>query len=240
MRGVIASIRERLPHHIDATIPVEKGTSQYRITAASTLDDAYNGTTSTLFDITAGDYFASSSVRKRKHHSVDLPHGSGRDRKVTRFVWDPMDYFDPTEPALQEVPEDEDVLFMRVQRYLDAVGDYVNDGPINIIMPKSSLGVARPLLTLGGTAPNVSAVSGEKAPADAMHLHLPLHSAGFILTNLSDTNALLVSFALGHPMATIPPEGSFAFYDCNVAEVLVGCNGATAAFSMAISLQNGP
>jgi len=247
MRGVIASIRERLPHHIDATIPIDKGTSEYRITAASTLDDAYGNVNgvggeggSVMFDVASGNYFASPSIRKKRHHAVDVPHGSGRDRNVTRFIWDPMDYFDPTNEDLAEVPEDSDVLFMRVQRYLDAVGDFVDDGPINVIMPQSSMTVSRPLVTLAGTAPSVSAAAGEKAPADAMHIHLPLHSSGFILVNLSEAEPLLVSFATGHPMAQIPAGETFAFYDANVAEVLLAGIGANPTFSMAISLQNGP
>ena len=212
MRGVIASIRERLPQHIDATIPIEKGTSEYRITAASTLDDAYgndNGVGgaggSEMFDVKSGSYFVSASVRQKRHHAVDVPHGSGRDRKVTRFIWNPMDYYDPSSVDYAEVPQDEDVLFMRVQRYLDAVGDFVDDGPINVVLPQSSLTVARPLLTLAGTAPSVGAVAGEKASADAMHIHLPLHSAGFIMVNLDLAAPLFVSFGKGHPMAQIPP-----------------------------------
>ena len=247
MIGVIASIRERFPNHIDATIPLEKGTSQYRITAASTLDDAYgtvNGVTgagtSTMFDVGSGAYFFSKSVRKKKHHAVDLPHGSGRDRRVTRFVWDPMDFFDPTDANLQEVPEDSDVLFMRIQRFLDAVGDWVNDGPINIILPQSSLTVARPLITLAGTAPNCGSVAGTKAPTDALHFHLPLHSSGLILVNLDDTDAIHVSFGPGHPMAVVPAGSDLAFYDANIAEVLIGANASNPTFSMAISLQNGP
>ncbi len=247
MRGVIASIRERLPQHIDATIPIEKGTSQYRITAASTLDDSYGNANgvggaggSTLFDIDSGAFFASKSLKQKRHASEDIPHGSGRDRKVTRFIWNPMDYFNPSEPTLQEVPEDNDVLFMRVQRYLDAVGGFVDDGPINIVVPMSSLTTARPLLTLAGTAPDVTCAAGEKAPADAMHFHLPLHSAGFIIFNHSVGDPLYVSFAKGHPMAMVPAGTSLPFYDANIAEVLVAGNGKNPTFSMAISLQNGP
>jgi hypothetical protein len=247
MRGIIASIRERLPNHIDATIPLEKGTSQYRITAASTLNDSYGSTNgvggaggSEMFDVTSGGYFTSGSLRTRKHHAVDIPHGSGRDRRVTRFVWDPMDFFDPTDALLQEVPEDNDVLFMRVQRFLDAADGWVDDGPINIIMPQSSLTVARPLLTLAGTAPDTASTAGEKAPEQAMHFHLPLHSSGFILVNLDAANPLHVSFGVGHPMAVVPAADALAFYDANMSEVLISGAGNNVAFSMVISLQNGP
>ena len=238
MRGVIASIRERFANHIDATIPIEAGTSQYRITAASTLDDAHNGTASTLFDIPAGGFFASASVKSKKHHT-NLPSGAGRDRKVTRMVWDPMDYYDPTEPTLEEVPEDGDVLFMRVQRYLDAADAFVNDGPINIVLPQSSLSVSRPLLTLHGTAPNVAATAGEKALPTAMHFHLPLHSAGFVLRNHDDTNPMFVSFAKGHPLVQVDPETSLSFPNANIAEVLIAGGGNQVSFSMVLTLQNG-
>lgn len=239
MRGVIASIRERFTNHIDATIPIEAGTSQYRITAASTLDDSYGGTTSTLFDVAAGGFYASSGVKAKKHHT-NIPSGAGRDRKVTRMVWDPMDFYDPTNADLENVPEDNDVLFMRVQRYLDAAGGFVNDGPINIILPQSSLTVARPLLTLHGTAPNVAATAGEKPLPTAMHFHLPLHSSGFILRNHHATDPLFVAFAKGHPMVQVDGGTSLAFYDANVAEVLIAGGGKTPTFSMTISLQNGP
>ena len=192
-----------------------------------------------MFDVDSGSFFVSPTVRKKRHHAVDIPHGSGRDRKVTRFVWDPMDYFNPTDALLQEIPEDSDVLFMRVERFLDTVDDWVNDGPINIVLPQSSMTVARPLLTIAGTAPAVAAAAGEKAHPEALHFHLPLHSAGFILINHGE-DPIFVSFAKGHPMAMVPASGELAFYDANVAEVLIAGDSKNPTFSMVISLQNGP
>ena len=129
---------------------------------------------------------------------------------------------------------------MRVQRFLTAADAWVNDGPINIILPQSSLTVGRPLLTLAGTAPDTASTAGEKAPEGALHFHLPLHSSGFILVNLDEANPLHVSFGVGHPMAVVPGGNSLAFYDANVAEILISGNGNNPTFSMVISLQNGP
>ena len=41
-------------------------------------------------------------------------------------------------------------------------------------------------------------------------------------------------------MAMVPASGELAFYDANVAEVLIAGDSKNPTFSMVISLQNGP
>jgi hypothetical protein len=235
MRGIVASIRERLPNHIDMVIPAEAGVSQYRIRAANTLDTAASGTTDVVFTVSSKEFFRSPGVATRKHH---IPHGSGRDKVVTRAIFDPMDYYDPTTAATDVIPQDDDILFMRIERYLDALDDWEAAGPINVILPAVSMRVGRPILTLYGTAP-VAGTAGSKPPETAMHIHLPAYTAEMKIINLHATNNLLIAFGTGQTFSVVPPGGDVRLSSANATEMLIGSDGAC-TFSAFLTLMNGP
>jgi hypothetical protein len=236
MRGIVASIRERLPNHIDMVIPVEAGVSQYRIRAANTLDTAWTGTTDVVFTVSSKEFFQSPSVKTRKHHA---PHGAGRDRAVTRAIFDPMDYYDPSTAATDVIPQDDDILFMRIERFLDTLGTWETAGPINVILPAAAMRVGRPILTLYGTAPQVG-VAGSKPTATAMHLHLPQYTAEMKIINLDAANDLLVAFGTGQTFAVVPAGGDIRLSSANATEILLGADTGAVLFSAFLTLMNGP
>lgn len=248
MRGIIGNIRERQPNYVDMVIPKEKGIIQYKVGAASTLNDAYGNTngvggveTVDLFEIGSGSEYRSSSIKSKKLH---IAHGSGRDRNLTRMIFDPEDFFDPADAT----PNDEQLMFMRIQKFSEALGDYEPKGPINVILPKHFVQGVRPVLTLHGTAPalNTDSVAGSYAHENAMHFHLPMFSSSVYIKNLAGAGGanLHVSFNPGLPMIEVSPQDTIGLYDVNVMEVLVSCDGALAAdavnFNMVFGLQNGP
>ena len=251
MRGVIGNIRERLPNFIDMSITKEVGVTQYRVSAANTLNHAYGNTngvggtgTVNMFTAQSGIEYRSPTVRKKKLH---IASGSGRDRKVTRMLFDLADFFDPV--AAPKIPADNQTMFMRVQKYSEALDDWEAQGPINIVLPKHFLQGVRPVLTLHGNAPAIASTAGEFPSEDAMHFHLPMFSTSYNIQNHSEDHALHVSFNPGMPTVLIPAGETFAMYDVNVMEVLVSSDAdaaagppgdAAPAFSMTFGLQNGP
>ena len=248
MKGVIGNIRERQPNYIDMSLSKEEGVTQYRIKSANTLNDAYGDAAGVggegcveLFTISAGGEFRSSTVKSKKLH---VANGAGRDRKVTRMIFDPSDFFDPVDEPL--IPSDDQLMFMRIGKYSQALDGWEDDGPINIILPKHFLQGVRPVLTLFGNAPAIASTAGAVPTDDAMHFHLPMFSSSIYVSNLSDASSLHISFNPGMPTVVVPPGENFAMYDVNVMEVLISSDADAEAddpapeFNMVFGLQNGP
>lgn len=244
MRGIIGNIRERQPNYIDMTVQKEAGIIQYKVSAANSLNDAYGNTnnvggsgTVDLFETGAGVEYRSPTIKKNKHQ---VAHGAGRDRGLTRMLLDPDDFFDPSDAT----PNDEQLMFMRIEKFSQALGDYEPKGPINIILPKHFLQGVRPLLTLHGSAPSLGSAAGEFPDQAAMHFHLPMFSSSVYIKNLDTVggNNLHVSFNPGMPMIELAPQDELGLYDVNVMEVLVSSSDGAASvpFNMVFGLQNGP
>jgi len=249
MRGVIGNVRERQNNYIDMMLSQEGGVSQYRVSAANTLDHAYGNTngvggsgTESLFTAPAGVGFRSHSIKKNKRHVV---HGAGRDRGVTRMIFDPDDFFDPVGAPL--IPSDDQIMFMRIEKFSDALDDFEAQGPINIVLPKDYIQGVRPVLTLHGTAPGLASSPGDFPPEAAMHFHLPMFSSSIWIKNLGAAGEdLHVAFHPGMPMIQLTSGEELGLYDVNAMEVLVSSNrnagGAESVptFNMVFGLQNGP
>jgi len=249
MRGVIGNVRERQNNYIDMMLSQEGGVSQYRVRAANTLDHAYGptngvgGTGATaLFTAAAGTGFRSHTIQKNKRHVV---HGAGRDRGITRMIFDPDDFFDPVGSPL--VPSDSQIMFMRIEKFSDALDAFEDEGPINIILPKDYMQGMRPVLTLFGTAPGIGSSAGEFPQEGAMHFHLPTFSSSIWIKNLGGADENLhVSFHPGMPMIQLGPGEEIGLYDVNAMEVLISSNRDGAGgdscptFNMVFGLQNGP
>ena len=172
------------------TVVKEAGVSQYRVGASNTLNGAYgadNGVggtgTTNYFEVASGAEYRSPTIKLNKHH---VAHGAGRDRGLTRMIFDPDDFFNPA----AEVPSDNQTMFMRVEKYSDALGDYEPKGPINIVLPKHFLQGVRPVLTLHGNAPAINSTAGEFPAEGAMHFHLPMFSSSIYIDNLSDLSLI--------------------------------------------------
>ena len=248
MRGIIGNIRERQPNYIDMSISKETGITRYSIRAANTLNDSYGNGGGVggsgcveLFTAEMGREFRSASIREKKLH---VAHGAGRDRKVTRMIFDPSDFFNPVAAPL--IPADNQLMFMRIQKFSEALNDWEDEGPINVVLPKHFLQGMRPVLTLHGNAPAIASTGGAFPDEDAMHFHLPMFSASVYISNLSEVGSLHVSFNPGMPTVVVPPGENFAMYDVNIMEVLISSDadidagGVAPAFNLVFGLQNGP
>lgn len=244
MRGIIGNIRERQPNYIDMIVQKEAGILQYKVSAANSLNDAYGNTNAVggvgavdMFEIGAGGEYRSATIRKNKHH---VAHGAGRDRGLTRMLFDPNDFYDPADVT----PNDEQLMFMRIEKFSEALDDYEPAGPINIVLPKHFLQGVRPVLTLHGNAPALSSTAGSFPAQEAMHFHLPMFSSSVYIKNIDPLggNNLHVSFNPGTPLIELAPQDEIGLYDVNVMEVLVSSSdgAATVPFNMVFGLQNGP
>lgn len=233
MKGIIANIDVRLRNLIDISIPRTEGITGYRVNAASTLDDAYgndNGVggngTDNLFEVNAGAFFKSPKLgRGRVGPEVT---------KRTRAVFNPDEFY----TQAGQTPLDNQVMFMRVERFSTALGAYEAEGPINIIMPYGALSVRRPALSLFGTAPSVSCTAGAIAPDDALHFHLHLYAVNLQIKN-HGVDPMFISLGRGLPMLRLDGGELLSMFDTNITELFIGGNGANPTFSIAASLQNG-
>jgi hypothetical protein len=72
-----------------------------------------------------------------------------------------MDFFDPTNPATSNLPEDDNMMFLRVSEFSTALGGFLPAGPIVMVPPAGLYTVRNPTLTVFGTAPNVAGAAAD-------------------------------------------------------------------------------
>ena len=121
------TLSERKKNYINVVIPLREGVGSYKVFIANTLDNAYNPTTLVeIFEVRHNKTFLSPSIKKSRNPNYEL----GVNSKITRMVFDPMDYYDPT----TNTATDEQQMYLRVQE-VDKSGTALALSEILIIPP---------------------------------------------------------------------------------------------------------
>ena len=102
------TLSERKKNYVNVVIPLKEGVGSYKVFLSNTLDNAYDPTALVeVFTVGHNKIFLSPSIKKSRNPHYEL----GVNSKITRFVFDPMDYYDPTTNTLS----DELQMYVRVQ-----------------------------------------------------------------------------------------------------------------------------
>lgn len=234
---MVPNLVRRQRNQIFITFPENAGVSSYQVRGHQTLNGAFGASgfvggsgTDLMFTLLKGQHFLSPSLMRRNFRASEVT------RDPTRAIFDLDDYSAPS----NNIPLDEDILFLRVAEYHQALGGYLPEGPIKIIPTPETLFSPKPMLTLSGLAPGVSGVVGGQPPAGAMHIQIPMFADTITISNRDTANDLLIACGRGTPLMEITDGTSPSFHVGSCSEFfLCGDQGAAAvAFSLTVSMVN--
>ena len=180
----------------------------YRVRVANSLLNAYgtdNGLagagTTALLDVQRDQAFISRVMKQRRTAILgDITRGQ------TRAIYDPNEFVGLS----AVVPPDNRLAFMRVQVRTQAApvfpvaADNTNQSIICIVPNPLLYSVARPTITLSGTAPTLgTAVAGLPAPAGALVFRVPGFAESVVITNHDGGQPLLYATGFSQPLARV-------------------------------------
>jgi len=202
MANEVPNVISRVPGIIDLAIPVEPGVTRYRIRGHRTVNDAFGPTGGVagagsiiILEAQSGSYFRSPSILRQK--PARIVEESYRNQ--TRIQFDILDYKAPT----NLLPNDEQFLFLRMEKFHVAPAAYLAQGPILVIPPPGFYNTRYPSITFGAKAPGNQALPGVIPPAGSMHLVFPYSVGEMTLENLNSSTGLLFSFGKNMPMMEV-------------------------------------
>lgn len=216
---------ERFTGVVELGMPTKSSVATYQVGAALSLNTAFAGTTN-VFSVPNGGYFRSRTLRRNRINRTDEV-----SRGWTRASVNFDDFASPT------VPGDVSLSFLRVTE-VDLAGASGPEGPILVVPPPGFFSSSRKVLVLEGTSPNVSSTVSGLPPAGCMQVVLPRFSdrVEFFNQGLAD---ILLSFDAGTPEFTVSGGDSLRFEQSGVKELFIHSDGATADFSVILSMVDG-
>lgn len=233
--STIPNILYRAPNLVVMTIPTKAGISKYRLRAHNTLTGAITtGATDVMFEINAGAHFKSPSVEAKGR---GFPYDPSNTRGMAWAAFDPDDFFDPTNAAVDKLPRDTAYAYYTLQEFSDAAGAYLTEERrVFIVPPANFWGLRNPSLSLTMAVPQTTAteadLEGKAAPIASVKLHFPGHVNTGYIRNL-ENKILYYSVGDTTPMALITANGELSLYQGVSSEL---CFATTDAGGCKVSL----
>ena len=230
------TLSERKKNYVNVVIPLKEGVGYYKVFLANTLDNAYDPTQLTeVFEVGHNKVFLSPTIKKSRNPNYEL----GVNSKITRFVFDPMDYYDPTTTC----PPDDHQLYIRVQEYTKAgVAGALSE--ILIVPPANFFMYPSGAITLASTAVNNhgSVAVGSLPHATDMTFVVPNYLNFFRLhVPTTATHDLLYSPNKGMPYVLIPKgEHLNLFSIANNQLFLASAGGGATEFNLFLTCSLDP
>lgn len=217
------TLSERKKNYVNVVIPLREGVGSYKVFIANSLDNAYDPTALVeIFEVGHNKTFISPSIKKSRNPNYEL----GVNSKITRLVFDPMDYYDPT----QNTPTDEQQIYLRVQE-LDKTGVLGALSEILIIPPSNFFMYPSGAITLVSTTVNNhgSVSSGDLPNPTDMTFVVPNYLNFFRLyVPASATHDVLYSPNKGMPYVVIPKGETFSLFSIANNQLFFASAGAGA------------
>ena len=168
----VFSLLNRRRNLVDIAIPMQDGVVSYKVYISNSLADAYNPATIVVLTangsdlvVKSGSVFRSPSlVRKKQEMQM------GSNRGITRVIFDPMDYYDPT----AKVPTDDQQMYVRI-RGINSLGTVLNFSGILVVPPPNFYKFPSGAMTMIHNAvPNLdSKVVGDLPSIKDLHIIVP-------------------------------------------------------------------
>lgn len=239
------SIQYRSTNMVNMTFPIVPGSSKFRVNGAARINDAYGNVagvggfgTISMFEVMSGATFRSPSVLSRKLPAVDESNTN-----LSRVVYDPDDYSTPNSAVASYLPSDDNVAFLRIQRYNDAGAAYLSEGPIMVLPPYDFFTTRGPVITLTGKAPNLAIGAfpsniPDIMPPEVMNFLLPGYLSTISIVNLSSTLPLFFSLHPGMAPSVLLPNQEMSLNGGGSPELFVACPNGNPWFTVRASVIN--
>ena len=186
------TLSERKKNYVNVVLPLREGVGSYNVFIANSLKNAYDPTQLVqIATVRHNKIFISPSIKSARNPNYEL----GVNSKVTRIVFDPADYYDPT----TNTPTDDQQLYLRVQE-IDKGGIPLSLSPILIVPPSNFFMYPSGAITVThDSVPNY----GGKAVGD-----LPdSRDLSFVVPNYLNFFRLHVPQTAGHDLLYSPNAG---------------------------------
>ena len=192
---------------VNVVIPLREGVANYKVYVSNNLANAYDPSgLVNIFDARANKVFFSPTIKNRTNPKYEL----GVNRKITRLVFDPMDYYDPT----TNTPKDDQQIYLRVQE-VNENGSSLGFSPILIIPPPNFFMYPTGAITLVHNAvENNGGVSvGDLPHRSDLSVIVPNYLNFFrIFVPQASAKALLYSPNAGMPYVPVPVGGTLNLF----------------------------
>jgi len=242
------SLIERSKNFIDMSIPLEDGVTSYRLLGHRTLSGAFandGGDCVQFIQIRSGSNFRSGRLTRKGLGLVDEVH-----RGMTRVRFD-IEEFSSGGNAL---PSDDECLFLRLQEFHQAVGDWAFVNPIYIIPPWNFFSNPNPILTVSGItgaakAGTLATASGtyptdydpSSVGSGPIHFVLPRPCNSFSATNpnaATGDEELFVSFGPNQIPMIVNTSSSDGLFGAFEKDVIVEDRSGGLPFSFSFAIVN--
>ena len=239
------SIQYRSPNMVNMTFPVVSGSSKFRVNAAARLNDAYGNVagvggfgTIPMFEVATGSTFCSSSILSRKLPAIDESNTG-----LSRVIYDPDEYATPQTLVASYIPSDDNVAFLRLQRYNDAGAAYLSAGPIMILTPYDFFTTRGPVITLTGKAPNLNIGAFpsnivDTMPPESLNFLLPGYLSTISICNLDSSLPLFFSLHPGMAPSVLRPQQEMSLNGGGSPEFFLACPNGNPWFTVLASVIN--
>ncbi len=197
--------------------------ASWTVNVADTVTNAYGagaggtGTTALFTFPCRNDYISRRLLQAGQY----LTPESKRGLDYAMFSFE--DFYDPANP--QTVTDDVFGYITVTRNFHTGVS---STSPILVIPPSTFPVTSAPALTLSGTAPGLTTpyVLGTPVPAEAMNVHMPLHTKTINVANTSSTSTdvLYVAMTPGAPMIEVGAGSNINLTGAAVPEVFLAGN----------------
>ena len=231
------TLSERKKNYVNIVIPLKEGVASYKVYVANSLENAYNLPNSVnVFNVNHNKVFLSPSIKKSKNPRYEL----GTNRKTTRIVFDPMDYYDPT----QNLPTDDQQLYLRVEE-VNKGGVSSGLSPILVVPPATFFMFPSGSLTLAHSAvPNHNNVSAGSLPSPTDLSFVVPNYLNFFRLHVPNgaTKNLLYSPSAGMPYVQVTEGDVLNLFSIANNQFFLACstNGDTCAMDLFLTCSLDP
>lgn len=230
------TLSERKKNYVNVVVPLREGVGSYIVFIANSLENAYDPAQLVqIATVNHNKIFLSPSIKSARNPNYEL----GVNSKVTRIVFDPADYYDPT----LNTPTDDQQLYLRVQE-VDKGGVPLSLSPILIVPPPNFFMYPSGAITVAhGTLPNHGGKTvGDLPDPRDLSFIVPNYLNFFRLHVPSTaTHDVLYSPNAGMPYVLVPIGDIFNLFSiANNQIYLASAGGGTTAMNMFLTCSLDP
>lgn len=231
------TLSERKKNYVNIVIPLKEGVAGYKVFVANSLANAYDITDSVnIFDVNHNKVFLSPSIKKNKNPHYEL----GTNRKITRIVFDPMDYYDQT----NNTTTDDQQFYLRVQE-VNKSGLATVLSPILVVPPAAFFMFPSGSLTLAHPAvPNDNNVAAGDLPSPTDLSFVVPNYLNFFRLHVPNgtTKNLLYSPSAGMPYVQVTEGDVLNLFSIANNQFFLACstNGDTCAMDLFLTCSLDP
>ena len=254
-----AGVYPRRNEYIDLIIRDRPECKAYRVWVSKNITDLYGDPDASgvggdesdrrmLFEVKKGTFYKSKTIKSKKLGGVEVFKGN------TRALFWLQDFWTASTP--QPLPLGDSMCFLRIQEVRHTTGALTvqggaNDGdpimgPILVIPPSHTFGMAEPVISVSSLAPVTNAVEGS-TPSSLLEFHqatsapplaivFPLTTTNFEIENSDVAESLYYAFDWGDPFKTLGYEDKISFGGANFKQIILASSSTAIPFKITVTI----